>query len=136
MLYKYVDGKGLVPVEDGRGIHYCPCCQARVKRKAPDIDLPTSSSKAKATSQLHHSEESHPITALAEAPRTPLQTIPCTAHSMGPNEASEPAVPDYDDVSDYEVIEHVETLSDKACQAGRRARKKASRSWWGFARLR
>jgi len=148
LCYKYVDGKGLVPVEEGRWIHYCPRCQARVKPKEPGFELPTPTLETNAKSLMGILEKSlpNPITMFAEAPTAHLEIISCTAKgsesckAAAPTPLKAPAIvndsPDYDDVSDYEVIDKVEILSDKACQTGRMVLKKASRSWWGVARLR
>ena len=144
LCYKYVDGKGLVPVEEGRWSYYCPRCQARAKPKEPGIELPAPTN-AKPLVGNHEESLPIPFTMLADAPAAHL-IISCTAKGSEASKAAAPKPlkesaivnngPDYDDVSDYEVIDKVEILSDKACQTGRRVLKKAIRSWWRVARLR
>ena len=147
--YKYVDGKGLVLLDGGEWIHYCPACQERSKPKEPDKEPEPPGAPQDDEKPSQPCKQSLPDKDITPAEKTHTAvsaTTVCitkatqsTAASETPQlnklEPTEDSSADCDDLADYELIHHVDVPPDEV-SGEKSLPKKTNRSWWGFTRSR
>jgi len=150
VCYKYVDGKGLIPLEGGKWIYYCPACQERSKpppepAKEPDPpSLPqdevdplapaqnTLPCKAITTSEKTTTTISATTVCMETAPKSTTTPEPPPSEKVEPVEDSSTV---YDNSDEYEDINPIHLPTDEEYREEWR-RKRPRSSWWSFATLR